>query len=331
MATQKKIRESKKRGNFPAFCNGGMVSLVASNANNMKKILCAFLLTLSIAKSYGQETWTISFESTLYLNRIGKDTISNPKCTWQIGKPNKAVFKSALSIPNAIVTDTSKTVPANDTSVFYLKHPRTKSSLISRTFNLHFAYKMDGNANDYGMVELSPDSGHTWVNLLTQDLIYNTVWASPKPTLKGSTSTWQNFDLQMHIWASGLGTFPSYFTADTVLFRFTYITDSSSTLHDGWMIDNIKIEDWTEGINELKNNNLITIVPNPSTNEITLHQMQTNENASVQILNYTGQVLYNNVHFVGETIDTRGLNNGVYLLKYSDTKNSTIQKFVVQH
>ena len=40
---------------------------------------------------------------------------------WQIGKPSKSLFSSALSSPNAIITDTSNTYPINNESYFYLK------------------------------------------------------------------------------------------------------------------------------------------------------------------------------------------------------------------
>ena len=52
---------------------------------------------------------------------------------------------------------------------------------------------------------------------------------------------------------------------------------------------------------------------------------------TIQIFNYTGQLLYDNQNFSGEIIDTQQLNNGIYLLKYSDTKSFSIKKFIVNH
>ena len=120
-------------------------------------------------------------------------------------------------------------------------------------------------------------------------------------------------------------------TSDTILFRFTYITDSNSTSHDGWMIDDFNLEDWWQGIDEIQNDNLISISPNPTSNELRIHRMNVNDNSRVQILNCTGQILYDDSKYNGESIDTRRINNGIYLLMYSDDKIYSIKKFIVQH
>lgn len=296
----------------------------------MKKLLLSISLTFVAATSFGQFGWGIDFDTPWYLDRIVRDTISNPNCIWQVGHPSKTVFTSAHSVPNVIVTDTLNPVPANDTSIFYLKHVRDQFQPF-HIFVLHFWYQMDGDSTDFGTIEISPDTGHTWINVLTQDTTFQMNWQTPKPTLTGSTSGWTSFNLGMENWASGWGTFPIAMTADTILFRFTYITDSSSTPHDGWMIDDFNLEDWAEGIVEIQNDNLISISPNPTSDELRVHRTKASDNSKIQILNYTGQVLYDNSNFIGENIDTRQLSNGVYLLKYSDTKFFSIKRFVVQH
>ncbi len=296
----------------------------------MKKLLLSISLILIAATSFGQWQWGIDFEAPFYLDRIVRDTITNPNCIWQIGQPSKTVFTSAHSAPNAIVTDILNPVPANDTSIFYLKHVRTPSAPF-HVFILRFWFRMDGDSADFGKIEISPDTGNTWINVLTQDTTFQMNWNSLKPTLTGSTAGWQSFDLDMTTWASGFGTFPIYMTADTILFRFTYISDSSSALHDGWMIDDFMLEDWFEGIEEFQNDSLISIYPNPTSDELKIHRTKGNDNGKVQIFNYTGQVLYNSPYFINESIDTKQLANGIYLLKYSDTKSFSIKRFVVQH
>ncbi len=297
----------------------------------MKKILLSISLTVIAATSFGQILWGIDFDTPFYLDRIDRDTISNPNCTWQVGHPNKTVFTSAYSVPNAIVTDTLNPVPVNDTSIFYLKHVRNQNSIF-HYFRLGFWFQMDGDSTDFGTIEISPDTGSTWINLLKKDTTYLINWHSFKPTLTGSTSGWQWFELDMLQWASGWGNFPIAMTADTILFRFTYITDSNSTPHDGWMIDDFVLEDSFESvIEEIQNANLISISPNPTTDELIIHRKKISDHSKIQILNFTGQVLYEKTNFNGETIDTRQLSNGIYLLKYSDTKNFSIKSFVVQH
>jgi len=52
-------------------------------------------------------------------------------------------------------------------------------------------------------IEVSPDTGHTWVNVLTQDTTYSMSYGvNSKPALRGSTNGWQIFRLDMENWAS---------------------------------------------------------------------------------------------------------------------------------
>ncbi|HTM66936.1 MAG TPA: T9SS type A sorting domain-containing protein [Flavipsychrobacter sp.] len=298
----------------------------------MKTIVLSILLATFSVTSFAQSIWGINFDTPLFQDRIVRDTLSNPDCIWQVGKPTKTVFTSAHSAPNAIVTDTSSSVPASDTSIFYLLHVR-EQLLPSHIFSLHFWYQMDGDSTDFGMIEISPDTGHTWVNVLTEDTTYQMYWISPKPTLTGSTVGWQPFDLYMGGWASnaGGGPFPVLMTADTILFRFTYVTDSGSLPHDGWIIDDFHLEDWFESIHEVRNDNLITVSPNPASDVLKIHRLKVGDRQQIQIVNYTGEIIYNNPNFVGEIVDISQLPNGVYLLKYSDTKNVSVKSFIVQH
>jgi len=84
-------------------------------------------------------------------------------------------------------------------------------------------------------------------------------------------------------------------------------------------------------IQEIQNDNSISISPNPTDGNLSIHKTQNSSKQSVQIFNYTGKLIFEDSNFIGETIDTRQLNNGIYLLKYSDGKSYSIKKFVVQH
>lgn len=214
----------------------------------MRKYILLVLLLVFSTKSQAQLWWAINFENTpwgtVYEERIIPDTVSNPNCSWQIGKPQKAVFDSAYQSIRALVTDTAQPVRPNDTSVFILKHFRN-STQSSHYFDLYFWYKMDGDSTDFGKIEISPDSGYTWINVLTEDTLYDMCYQFSKPTLSGSTNGWKHFRLDMAQWASAnpqFSSYPVYLTADIILFRFTYITDSDTTPRAGWMIDNIQLD-----------------------------------------------------------------------------------------
>ena len=297
----------------------------------MKTILLALLLTSFATNSFGQWDWELNFDNDNYLERIYIDSVTNPNCLWRIGHPNKTIFTSAYSNPNAILTDTFNPVPSNDTSTFFLFHERDNFGPF-HVFKLRFRYQMDGESTDYGIVEISPDSGLNWVNFLTEDTIYDMQWYGAKPTLKGSSNGWQNFGIYMYEWASDkIGNYPTSMTADRILFRFTYITDTNSSLHDGWIIDDFEFEDWWEGIEEYQNDNLISVYPNPTSDFLNLITYVSSYVQIVQIFNYTGQLVYENRIFKGEAIETSNMEQGLYLLKYSNDNSFSIKKIVVKH
>lgn len=297
---------------------------------NMKKLLLLLItLALTTATLFGQFSWDVDFDNPSYLDRITLDTVNNHSCKWQIGQPNKTVFASSKSVPNSIVTDTLNPIPPNDTSTFYLKHLRDNWAP-HHIFYLQFWFQLDGDSTDTGKVEVSPDNGLNWIDILAQDTTYHLNWMSPKPNLSGSTFGWQLFSVNMTEWASNMATFPIAVTADTIIFRFTYITGGDSTVRDGWIIDDFHLEDWWEGIAEIQKENLISISPNPTSDELRIHRSGEIQKSRVQIINYAGQVVYDNSNFNAETINTRPLPPGNYLLKYSDKQYFTIKKFVVQ-
>ena len=151
----------------------------------------------------------------------------------------------------------------------------------------------------------------------------DTVASLAKPGFSGSAG-WD--DIQINYQPSMTAS-----TFDTITFRFTFASDSIQTNKDGWMIGLVGLQGVFEGIEEIQNDNLLSISPNPTSDEIRIHRTKVSNNQRIQILNCTGQVLYDNSNFNGETIDIRHLPNGIFLLKYSDTKNFCIKKLVVQH
>lgn len=275
--------------------------------------------------TFGQMMWWLNFDSPgPFDNQLMVDTVTNPNCLWQIGQPSKTVFSSASSLPKAIVTDTLNPVPANDTSIFYLYH--TTSPISWHMFELHFKYQMHGDLTDKGIVEVSPDSGQTWINVLTQDSSYNFSWIGPEPTLAGSTNGWQFFDLYL---MSGTQTMGSLSLSDTIMFRFTYITDSNTTIKDGWMIDDFNIGDWIEGVGEFESDNIFSVYPNPAIDEINLLLKNCKSGGMIQIFSSTGQLIYEEKPFNGNKISTKKFSNGIYVLKYSDGINYSARTFVV--
>jgi hypothetical protein len=240
------------------------------------------LLLLLLLSSFGlqaQYFWGENFEAPFDANRSHFiiDTVNYHHNIWQIGRPHKVVFDSTTpySPPNVIVTDTVNHYPPNDTSVFIVKH----FYMFSATFTFSFKYMLDIDTGTIIKVEISGDSGAHWINPITQDTTYQFYWGfGGKPRLDTSLHTWQNFQLGLDPWLDaspgGPYIFPHYRTSDTILFRFTFISNSDTVHKDGWMMDNFILQNAImEGsVREVLDNNMVTVYPIPSNGSLYIHR-----------------------------------------------------------
>lgn len=299
----------------------------------MKKPLPTIIFMLIATSSFGQnlyDNYNLNFDDTIGLQHLRIDTITNPNNLWQIGSPQKPVFTNSFSVPNVIVTDTINPYPTNDTSSFVLVNVAEGGGFVwPHTVTFEGQYYVNSDTlTDYGTIEFSPDNGTTWIDLIN-DTAYTSFywWYLPKPTLTGNSNGWQNFYVNI----ANLGPIFGIQDGDTVLYRFTFISDSIQTNKDGIMFDQFQFVDYVEGIEETQNNNLISIYPNPTSDELRIFGKLLRNYSRIQILDYTGQILFDKSNFNGESIDTRQFANGVYFLRYSDTNNYSIKSFVIQH
>lgn len=306
----------------------------------MKKICLTLFVIINSAFSIGQvtcgyiampEDWNFDGGQTPYDYLLHIDTVLHPNNIWQIGSPQKNIINSAYSAPNVIITDTINSYPINDTSEFIFKHIDQGGYSTPHSAELAGYYKVNSDSlNDYGTIEISLDKGATWINLVT-DTVYNShyYWFTPKPILTGNSNGWQNFWVSL----AGLGSAFNVNWQDTILLKFTFISDSIADTLDGLAYDNFQFCDGVEGIEEILNKNLISVYPNPTTGLIYINRQYKSLNESIQIFNSTGQLLFEDSSFNSEFIDTQKIKliDGLYLLKYSDQKNYTIKRFIVQH
>jgi hypothetical protein len=300
----------------------------------MKKSLLTYSFILLSNIMFGQWTngsmYDLNFDSPINLPHLRIDTTSNQHNAWQVGSPQKTNFNSAYSPPNAIVTDTLNSYPVNDTSVFTLVNvPEGSGFLWQHTVILSGQYLVNSDSlTDFGMIEFSPDNGITWIDLIN-DPIYSGYlsWYTTQPVLTGNSNGWQNFYVNL----AGLGGVFFIPDGDTVLYRFTFITDSVQTNKDGLMFDDFHFEDYYEGIDEIQNDNLISIGPNPATDKLFINSGTSFGNEIVQVIDYTGKILIEKNTFSEKSINTSALADGIYFLKYSNDKNYSIKKFVLQH
>lgn len=160
---------------------------------------------------------------------------------WQIGPPQKAIFDSAFTAPNAIMTDTINYYPMGVNSSFYAYVQHLQWYYGINAFR--WMQKLDiDTAYDGGIIEYSLDSGNTWVNVINNPYVYNfygydtaniDTLVTGEYAFSGTDTAWRD------IW---LCFDQSYmFNHDSVVFRFRLVSDSVDNQKQGWMIDNMRV------------------------------------------------------------------------------------------
>ncbi len=309
----------------------------------MKKLLLLHLI-LIIATVCKAQFITINFETPDSLVNIDTTIANN---IWQISVPAKTFFDSAYSAPNAIVTDTLNFYPDTNLSSFTIMVWDPSWMFWDPSIGISFWHKFDTDSlQDGGYIEVSVDSGATWTNIVNAWYISlpwplggtfyydssnfsNPIIANGQPAFTGRSDTanggWQ---FAQFGWC-----FPPVNWADPypIFVRFTFSSDSVHHNKEGWMIDDLQI--WylvCEGIKENVANNLISVYPNPSTDQLFIKRKDDKISASIRVIDLLGTLIFEDKNFTAESINTRIFKPGVYLLRFQDAKNICVKKFVVE-
>jgi hypothetical protein len=302
--------------------------LATIKTNDMRKIIAVLLISISFL-GYSQDYWdyNINFEDSSQFFRLEIDTISNPNNIWQIGEPQKIIFTSAYSVPNAILTDTLNSYPNNDTSEFIIKHFAVDGYEIGHTVILGGKYQVHSDSLvDFGSIEFSPDNGLTWVDLLTDTVYYNQYcyeWWSVKPTLTGTSSDWTDF----YVWLAGFGPNFNIQFGDTIQYRFSFISDSIQTNKDGLIFDDLHFEDWAEGIKIVKNQFDTKTYPNPTSGKVEIQFLnENNETYELTLFDSNGRsiLIKRSTNKNSIELDLRNYNSGIYVYKLFNKRNETM-------
>lgn len=124
--------------------------------------------------------------------------------------------------------------------------------------------------------------------------------------------------------------------------RDTVSTYTIGNLYNKNLADVKKVQQWyatdnypscydlQAGVNSIqKNSNSFTLYPNPANTQITIAYKAQTKNARIELFNATGQKINSFVYFTQlQTIDISDFANGLYLIKITDGKNNSVQRFV---
>jgi hypothetical protein len=249
----------------------------------MKKQLQNILLSilmLSSIHSFSQMSQTQYFDGTdsSFYYSMFVHIENTPGNIWQVGKPQKAIFDSSATLPNAMITDTINYYPANNTSsIFFHTEPYMTHGILA----IQWKQKLDMEKDHAGgIVEFSVDYGATWQNAFNNPYVYNFFGYEPENVdtlatgeyaFSGTDSIWRDVWLCYYMaWLGG--------TTDSVKVRFTFKSDSLVSNKEGWMIDNMNTHITViHPVKEVTTNDAFNVYPNPVKNRINIDLKAENE------------------------------------------------------
>ncbi len=243
----------------------------------MKKIYFTIALMIFAVRYSTAQFYTQYFDGadTVFANSVNVELDTSTTNIWQIGTPQKIIFDSAATVPNAIVTDTINNYPINDTSRFTIKILNQFAPW--GVLAVQWKQKLDMDTTfDGGIVEFTTDHGLTWQNAFNNPYVYNFYGFQPANhdtlfsgvnAFSGTDSTWR--DIWLCFDMSWMSQFP-----DTLMFRYTLISDSVDNGKEGWLIDNFMAHiTFIHTVKEVEQENYLNVYPNPA-NDIVYIQAQ---------------------------------------------------------
>jgi len=299
----------------------------------MKKLIILLLIfnvNFLLAQKNPCENYCLNFEDTLCMSHLKIDT-SNTQNLWQIGQPQKPVLNTAGSPVNVIITDTINPYPINNNSVFIIENIANLGDFYGLKMFIGRYNVQTDSLNDFGRIEFSPDNGALWVDVIN-DTVYNSfTWYSQKPILTGNSNGWKFFDVLL----ADIGSVFNVQIGDTILFRFTFASDSINDSLGGLMFDDICFTSFVEGISETRFKTLkSSIYPNPAINQFTIEF----ENPTAELYQLSVYDIKSNLVFSKENISENKIildaelfkpGNYIYKLTNQNIPKRSWGKFVI--
>ncbi len=155
----------------------------------------------------------------------------------------------------------------------------------------------------------------------------NLSYWTTKPTLTGNSNGWKDFHIDLQpLWHTY-----NILAGDTVLYKFSFISDNIQSNKDGLMYDNLSFFEYMLSVPEIQNDNLISISPNPSSDKIILKATNKSSRSTIEIFDNLGCSVYLDENFAGEDINIKEYPDGLYILKYSSSNSFVTKKILVRH
>lgn len=271
--------------------------------------------------------------------RLSIDT-QNVNNDWVVGNTNKPFFMQATSLPNAIMTDSVN--PYSNSNLSYFDIGINRNHFYFNMY-IQFDHKYETDTLiDGGYITVSHDSGQTWQNVLYDSTCigcnyapyninidnfysYSDTLLNGEPGFSG-TSNWKTTTIQW-VWMFPVKQTPS----DSLIIRFNFISDSTQTNKDGWIIDNFVIGDVYHGssVEEFSTNLDVTLYPNATSNFFNYKSEKgTIDNITISNLLGESVLIKNNPNESGQ-VNISNLPSGNYFVKFSSRDGFITKRLII--
>lgn len=262
------------------------------------------------------------------------DIVNDSSNIWQVGMPQKVIFDSAATFRNALVTDTIRFYPTNNTSSFqFTVTPWVSWGILA----IQWKQKLDMDAGlDGGKIEFSADSGATWQNAFNNPYVYNFYGYTPSNAdtltngdfvFSGTDSLWRDMWLCYDM---------SWMWNRTLKVRFTFTSDSIDNNKEGWMIDNMFARiTFFHTLTQAKQDKYLNVYPSPASDIIHIETEKIQDFHIIEqmvLVNSVGQVVeeWNQIP-TKFFIDARKYADGLYYLKVKTNIKSDTVPILINH
>ena len=304
----------------------------------MKKTKLLFLLLLLSALVHGQReeyTWDyITFEEPYRFLSI--DTTEGN--LWEVGEGNNGWLYSFAG-RNAIYTSGEPSYPVNNRSSFKLILNDENIDHWPYSVYLEFQHRIDTEeGKDGGFIEVSHDGGESWINVIEDrsSCINPGEWHShdiysSEDTLYDGTpgfSGRRGYESVNFGWEECLVK-GEELQDDSLLVRFTFISDDNHSGDQGWVIDHIRLYSVRlMGAVEENPGYAPKIYPNPAKGYVTIELQFGEQDFSLKVFDLKGRSMP--VELKDDRLDLNEYTPGVYLLKIVSGQQTSISKLIVE-
>ncbi len=265
-----------------------------------------------------------------------------PAGCWQVGHPNKPVFTSAYSEPNALVTDTL--LPHTDSTTCYAQFTMVadESGVLGKWIDFRYWSDMD-SLQSFGWIEKQNSYNGDWNRLPLSDAYYiwfeasGELWTDSGAVFTGRTFGWH--DARIYIECMGVLMEENMDRgggwSDTMRLRFTFRGAANANGRDGWMIDDLHATPvlCSGGTTEATAPSF-QLFPDPADNYIVLRaEGVALDEPTVEMLRADGVLIARHrwPPSATMTIRTDHLPAGMYLIRSTNLGLSSSTRVIVQH